>query len=54
MTLTRGQVRAIREGEPISIVPAEPGEECVVLREDAYSDPPSGQFVQCVLGSAEG
>ena len=36
MDLTNEQVRAIREGEPVRIVPPEAGQECVVLRVDAY------------------
>lgn len=36
MTLTTEQVGAIREGEPVAIVPPEVGEECVVLRKDAF------------------
>jgi hypothetical protein len=36
MNLTNEQVRAIREGEPVPIVPPEVGEECVVVRRDIY------------------
>jgi len=36
MNLTNEQVRAIREGEPIAIVPPEVGEECILLRRDVY------------------
>lgn len=36
MDLTSEQVHALREGSPVSIVPPEVGEECVVLRKDAY------------------
>ncbi len=36
MNLTNEQVQAIREGEPVRIVLPEVGEECVVLRSDAY------------------
>jgi hypothetical protein len=36
MDLTNEQVQAIRDGEPVSIVPPEVDEECVVLRKDAY------------------
>jgi hypothetical protein len=36
MNLTSEQVRAIREGAPVPIVPPEVGEECIVLRRDAY------------------
>jgi hypothetical protein len=34
--LTSEQVQAIREGEPVPIIPPEVGEECVVLRRDIY------------------
>ncbi len=36
LNLTNEQVQAIREGKPVRIVPPEVGEECVVLRKDAY------------------
>jgi hypothetical protein len=36
MNLTSEQVQAIREGEPVRIIPPEVGQECVVLRGDAY------------------
>ena len=36
MNLTSEQVRAIREGAPVPIIPPEVGDECVVLRRDAY------------------
>jgi hypothetical protein len=36
MNLTSEQVLAIREGEPISLVPPEVGEACVLLRKDVY------------------
>jgi hypothetical protein len=36
MDLTSDQVRAIREGEAVAVVPPEVGEECVVLRRNAY------------------
>jgi hypothetical protein len=36
MNLTSEQVQAIREGEHVPIVPPEVGEECIVLRRDAY------------------
>ena len=36
MNLTSEQVQAIREGVPVSVVPPEVGEECVMLRKDAY------------------
>ena len=36
MNLTSEQVQAIREGAPVSIIPPEVGEECIVLRKDAY------------------
>ena len=36
MNLTSDQVRAIREGAHVPIIPPEVGEECVVLRRDAY------------------
>ena len=36
MNLTSEQVLAIRDGEPISLVPPEVGEACVLLRKDVY------------------
>ncbi|MGA2031934.1 MAG: hypothetical protein ABSG68_06750 [Thermoguttaceae bacterium] len=36
MNLTNEQVQAIRQGAPVPVVPLEVGEECVVLRKDAY------------------
>jgi hypothetical protein len=36
MNLTHEQVQAIREGEPIPVVPPEVGEECILLRRDVY------------------
>ena len=36
MNLTSEQVHAIREGEPVSVVPHEVGEECVLLRKDVF------------------
>ncbi len=36
MNLTNEQVQAIREGSHVRVVPPEVGEECVVLRSDAY------------------
>jgi len=36
MNLTSEQVRAIREGEPVPVVPPEVGEECILLRRDVY------------------
>jgi len=36
MNLTSEQVRAIREGESVPIVPPEVGEECILLRRDVY------------------
>jgi hypothetical protein len=36
MNLTSEQVQALREGEPVPVVPPEIGEECVLLRRDAY------------------
>ena len=36
MNLTSEQVQAIREGAHVPIVPPEVGEECIVLRRDAY------------------
>jgi hypothetical protein len=36
MNLTSEQVQAIREGEAVPVVPPEVGEECVVLRRNAY------------------
>ncbi len=36
MNLTNEQVRAIREGEPVRVVPPEIGEECILLRMNVY------------------
>jgi hypothetical protein len=36
MNFTSEQVQAIRDGCPVPVVPPEVGEECVVLRRDAY------------------
>ena len=36
MDLTNEQVQAIREGEPVPVVPPEVGEECILLRKDVY------------------
>jgi len=36
MELTNEQVQAIREGEPVPVVPPEVGEECILLRRDVY------------------
>ncbi|MGA2619282.1 MAG: hypothetical protein ABSF26_16865 [Thermoguttaceae bacterium] len=36
MNLTNEQVQAIRDGEPVPIVPPEVGEECIVVRRDVY------------------
>lgn len=36
MNLTTEQVRAIRDGESVPIVPPEVGEECILLRRDVY------------------
>jgi len=36
MNLTNEQVQAIREGEPVPVVPPEVGEECILLRRDVY------------------
>jgi hypothetical protein len=36
MNLTQEQVQAIRGGEPIPVVPPEVGEECVLIRRDAF------------------
>ena len=36
MNLTSQQVEAVRQGEPIPLVPPEVGEECVLLRRDVY------------------
>lgn len=36
MNLTSEQIQAIREGAPVPLVLPEVGEECVVLRRDAY------------------
>jgi hypothetical protein len=36
MNLTNEQVRAIRDGEPVPVVPPEVGEECVLVRRDIY------------------
>jgi hypothetical protein len=36
MNLTSEQIQAIRDGAHVAIVPPEVGEECIVLRRDAY------------------
>ena len=36
MQLTSEQVRGIREGDAIPIVPPEVGEECILIRRDVY------------------
>ncbi len=36
MNLTSEQVSAVREGEPVSLVPPEVGEACVLVRKDVY------------------
>ncbi len=36
MNFTSEQVQAIRDGSPVPIIPPEVGEECVVLRKDAF------------------
>jgi hypothetical protein len=36
MDLTSEQIQAIREGAHVAVVPPEVGEECVVLRRDAF------------------
>ena len=36
MNFTSEQVQAIRDGCPVPVVPPEVGEECVVLRKDAF------------------
>jgi len=36
MNLTSEQVQAIREGEPVPVVPPEVGQECILLRRDVY------------------
>jgi hypothetical protein len=36
MDLTSHQIQAIRDGEPVRVVPPEIGEECVLLRKDIY------------------
>jgi len=58
MNLNDQQVQAIREGEPVRIVPPEVGEECIVIRRDAYekikhllyddSEPDPAQFYPLV------
>ena len=36
MDLTTEQVRAIREGEAVQVIPPEIGEACILLRMDVY------------------
>lgn len=36
MDLTTDQVQAVRQGEPVPLVPPEVGEECILLRRDVY------------------
>ena len=38
MQLTSGQIQAVRQGEPVRVVPPEIGEECVLLRAGVYED----------------
>jgi len=36
MTFTSDEIRAIKHGEPVEIVPPEIGEQCVAVRKDVY------------------
>ena len=36
MNLTSHQIQAIRDGEPVPVVPPEIGQECVLLRKDIF------------------
>ena len=36
MDLTSEQVQAVREGEPVPVLPPEVGTECVLVRKDVY------------------
>jgi hypothetical protein len=36
MNLTNEQVQAIRDGEPVPVIPPEVGAECILLRRDVY------------------
>jgi hypothetical protein len=36
MDLTNDQVQAIRDGEPVPVMPPEVGAECILLRRDVY------------------
>jgi len=62
MNLTSEQALAVREGEPISLVPPEVGEACVLLRKDVYEkvrnttadDLPSSLAVSRLMAAVEG
>lgn len=36
MELTNEQVQAVRDGQPVPVVPPEVGEACVLVRKDVY------------------
>jgi len=36
MNLSSDQIQALKEGEPVQVVPPEVGQECVLLRRDVY------------------
>jgi hypothetical protein len=38
MNLTHEQAQAVREGEPVPVVPPEVGEECILLRRGVYEE----------------
>jgi hypothetical protein len=60
MDLTNEQVQAIREGEPVPIVPPEVGEECILLRRDVYErqtledDLPSSLTISRIIKAVAG
>jgi len=62
MDLTSEQVRAIREGEPVPVVPPEVGEECILLRRGVYErvnqgaadDPPGSLAVSRMMNAVAG
>ena len=62
MNLTNEQVQAIRDGATVPIIPPEVGEECVLIRRDAfermtrirYDDRPLGDEESARVGRESG
>lgn len=62
MNLTSEQIRAVKEGNTVPIVPPEVGEECVLIRRDAfdrmmrlmYNDTPVSDEENTMLGWESG